>query len=93
MKVRHAIYGLIGCMAALQVNEALAYDPVMMQMGLQLLNSSQPGYTTYSAPYPGYYQQQQFQQTELLKEIEHTQRQMYYDQADYNARRLLRDMQ
>ena len=41
MKVRHAIYGLIGCMAALQVNEALAYDPVMMQMGLQLLQNNQ----------------------------------------------------
>jgi hypothetical protein len=53
MKARHAIYGIIACTAALQVNEAFAYgynDP-MMNMGLQLLQMSQPGYGNVYYPY------------------------------------------
>ena len=92
MKVKHALYGLIGCMAALQVNEAFAYDQTF-HMGLQLLQMNQPGYNSHKEPWPGYYQQQQFQQTELLKNIEHTQRQMYYEQRQQNDYQMLQEMQ
>ena len=50
MKVKTAIYGIIACTAALQVNEAFAYDPTM-QLGLQLLQMSQPGYGNVYYPY------------------------------------------